>query len=62
MLCRLVGLPADRPGPFRLSTASLSVMELVNGRVRLVGLNDTCHLATGHLAGGHLNGGGGSDD
>ena len=57
VLCRLVGLPADRPGPFRLSNASLSIVELANGRARLVGLNDTCHLA-----GSHLNGGGGSDD
>lgn len=52
MLCRLVGLPADRPGPFRLSNASLSIVELANGRARLVGLNDTRHLA----------GIGGSDD
>lgn len=44
MLCHLLGLTGTRRNPFVFGNASLSVVDVARGRVRLVGLNDTCHL------------------
>ena len=44
LLAHLLGLPPRRPGPFRLSNASLSVVEFHARGPRLIRLNDTCHL------------------
>lgn len=44
LVAHLIGMETRRPLPFRLSNASLSIVELGGRRTRLVLLNDTCHL------------------
>jgi len=39
-----LGLPLDRPSPFRFDNASLTELALHDGRWIVVTLNDTCHL------------------
>jgi len=51
MLCSLLGVPVDRKSPFAFGNASLTTVDLAPGRVRLVGLNDLCHLKDEHRYG-----------
>lgn len=44
LLAHLIGMDTHRPPPFRLSNASLSIVETGGRRTRLTLLNDTCHL------------------
>lgn len=39
-----LGLPNNRRRPFKFSNASISVVEVTSTNMRLVRLNDTCHL------------------
>lgn len=44
LVAHLIGMDTYRPLPFRLSNASLSMVETGGRRTRLTLLNDTCHL------------------
>ncbi len=44
MLCRLLGLPMQQHLIFSISPASITTVDIHEGRGRLLHLNDTCHL------------------
>jgi broad specificity phosphatase PhoE len=50
MLCQLMDLPLENFRRFQVDLASVSTVNLRNGRATIASLNDTCHLETLSLA------------